>query len=140
MNNQRKEERKCTNCELFIFHGGKGHCRCEARNCADCIKMEAEYERDKADGTLDKLLSQVKEDWKERFWSELGNPDKFSSASQFNPAFSGQLPNHILTFISKERQAVREDVLREVVELIKAKGLHLGYKNDILEALSKLKK
>lgn len=35
---------------------------------------------------------------------------------------------------------IRQDDLKEVKKIIKEKGLHLGYKNDILEKLDNLNK
>ena len=50
------------------------------------------------------------------------------------------LTENNLNILNAVIHQIRQDDLEEVKKIIKEKGLHLGYKNDILETLNNLNK
>lgn len=62
--------------------------------------------------------------------------EKIVDSKKWDDAWSEEVNKDIKNFIHQ----IRQDDLEEVKKIIKEKGLHLGYKNDILETLNKLNK
>lgn len=58
--------------------------------------------------------------------------EEFEKRFQINGAITNKIKDFILE--------IRQDDLEEVKKIIKEKGLHLGYGNDILEKLDNLNK
>lgn len=48
--------------------------------------------------------------------------------------------NSIFSLLSQSEQRVRKEMVEAIKEMVKQKGLHLGYKNNILELLDELMK